>query len=329
MTTTTARPTDKQLLWREERDQHGNSTHEALSYTWGNPQNEPTLLWRVECVLKNNAAVWTVDETSHELLDCEQMRFLDADKLIFVTQEAAQEWCQSWENSIRMILGEGLPPVPEPEPESAPLIGDEHGFAPTTIVRSHWSKNGGRLRFTRVWRKVDGHIEQERDITGDEETECLKGYFTQRMIEETVTRLVTGGFGLLIWKTPFAEVTMQCELDFLNVSAFTATITRPGQPPEELKLEIPTTQRIMAVVARQMHERQKELDEKIGNRTEQDLRDEIQRLARQLGLPSSPPAPGVAESHSGILPVELGDIHAAGGDITNPGQLPREKRRPC
>jgi hypothetical protein len=113
---TTPRPTDKELLWREERDQYGNSTFEALSYTWGNAENQPTLTWVVQCVLKNNAAVWTVDDTSHELLDSQPVRKeADPATAIFDTAEDAQK-CQWFENELRAMLGEGLPPAPEPEP---------------------------------------------------------------------------------------------------------------------------------------------------------------------------------------------------------------------
>jgi hypothetical protein len=115
-------------------------------------------------------------------------------------------------------------------------------------------------------------------------------------------------------------VMMQCELDFLSVSAFTVTL-REGGRTREIPVTVPDTERILAVVRRQMGQRQLDLENKVGSRTIKELTDEIQRSARALGLEVDAPAPGVLEDDGGrILPVELMDIHAGGGDITDPGQ---------
>lgn len=308
---------DKPLLWREERDADGNSTFEALSMTYGTPiteakpEPEPCYDWRVRCVLLGNMARWSVEGTDGIIAENAGLVAL------YESAAEARDECQRAENELRNKLGEGLPLPPLPEPEERPLVADEHGFAPTTRVIVQWSPKQGSLRARRVWRRVEPpHMEQEREIDeAAEEAAAFAGYFTQQMIEELVTRLCTGGFGRMVWQTPFATVMMQCELDFLKVSAFTAQIRRGGKMTE-LAVNAPTTDRIMQVVARQMAERKRQLDESIGNSSVRELQEEIVRNARLLGLPAEMPRSPQAETGSGVLPVTLEDIQAAGGDIT-------------
>ena len=310
------KPTDKPLLWREERDLHGNSTHEALSITYGNEKQEPIYYWRVKCVLIDNAAVWSI--SSSDVPTDQDDIGIDVPEG-FDTAQTAMDVCQQWENAIRARLGGEVAPAPMPEPETAPLIADGHGFAPTTTVRPRWSRNEGNLRFVRVWKKTDGSMEQERDITDpEEESACIAGYFRQKLIEEAVTRLCTGGFGRLLWETPFATAHMQVELDFISVSAITLAIRRAGEA-REIPMKPVTTDEIMHVVARQMQARQRALDERIGNVDVRELQQEIIRNARILGLDIAPP-PNPTEAGSNILPVTLEDIQAGGGNITDPGQ---------
>ncbi len=315
------KPTDKPLLWREERDLHGNSTHEALSITFGNEQLEPTYYWRAKCDLLNNVAVWSILESDGAVLLHDYSRAIrkSGTEGIFATAEDAMSHCQAMENEMRAYLGGRVEHPSLPEPETAPLIADDHGFAPTTTVRPRWSRNEGNLRFVRVWKKTDGSMEQERGITDpEEENACIAGYFRQKLIEESVTRLCTGGFGRLLWETPFATAHMQVELDFISVSAITLTIRRAGEA-REIPMKPVTTDEIMHVVARQMQARQRALDERIGNVDVRELQQEIIRNARILGLDIAPP-PNPTEAGSSILPVTLEDIQAGGGNITDPGQ---------
>ena len=282
--------------------------------TYGNEAHEPCNYWTIRRILRNNEGIWQLSDL---IAGFEGRTGAD---LVFKCIEDAQAWAQLAENNLRAKLGEGLPPVPAPQAETPPLIVDEDGFARTTRVKSHWSRNGGRLYFTRVWKQVAGILEQDREVTDPEEERILfRGYFKQRMIEEAVTRMVTGGFGRLIWQEPFMTVTMQCELDFVNVSSMTAVI-RLGTPhQEEIAIPAPTTAEIMKVVARQMAERKRQMDEKIGDRDERELYAEIERSAKLLGMDFSPPTAASGEGGR-ILPIELEDIQRGGGDVLDPGQ---------
>ncbi len=317
-------PTDKPLVWREERDLHGNSTHEALSITYGNAQGEPIYYWRAQCVLLDNEAKWDVSPSG---LPLEAFEGTSMDASIYDAAEAAMDACQQWENEIRNRLGADIALAPEPEPEAPPVIIAEDGFAPTTSVKARWSRNEGMLRFVRIWRRPDTTVEQEREITDpEEERACLKAYFTARMIEDLVTRLVTGGFGRLILDTPFATVVMQAELDFLHVSSMSATIRRPGCAVEHLDIPAPTTERIMQVIARQMHERKRQLENKAADADTHELLRSIARSAKSLGIDYLPPIASMSGG-GGVLPVTLEDIQAGGGDIANPGQKNSQKTR--
>lgn len=332
------RPTDKELLWREERDEYNNTTLEALSYTWGNAENQPTHLHTIQCVLRNNTAVWRAAAPEWAVYPpaadpANALPWIGRISASLYSEdlEEVKRACQDLENDLRAMLGEGLPPAPEAPSEDLPMVTDEMGFAPTTRVQAHWTKNHGRLYFTRTWAKPaePNFPPQMREITDpDEERQCFRNYFRQQLIEEAVTRLVTGGFGRLLWETPFATALMQCELEMHTVSAMSVTIRRQGQPPEEIQIPAPTMEEFMNVVAAQMHARQAELIAKVGNKTELELHGEIARAARALGIAYDPPsAEQLGDNEPTVAPVELLDIHQAGGNLLKPGELPNGRRR--
>ena len=308
------------LLWQETKDSRGNSTFTALSQTWGDEAGNPAFAWRLACVLRNNTAVVTLDGTDNELVDGHDGSIPSFE---IGSIEFAKAWCQSREDELRAKLGEGLPPPPAPDPDAPPAVLAEDGFAPTTQIRSRWSPNGGALRLYRVWKQPATELEQEREITEQPELDVAIGrFFEQMFVEELVTRLVTGGFGRLERVTPFATVIMQAELDFLNVSAFSVRIhgQHGGKPGRDVKVVNPSHERIMRVVAPQMAERKRRMDEAIGDIDIRTLHSEIERNARALGIPYHRPSGAPAEAESGIVPVALEDIERGGGDITDPGQ---------
>jgi hypothetical protein len=306
------------LLWQETKDSRGNSTFTALSQTWGDDAGNPAFAWRLACVLRNNTAVVTLDGTDNELVDGHDGT-IPAFDIGTHGIEFAKAWCQAREDELRAKLGEGLPPPPAPEPDTPPAVLAEDGFAPTHQVRVRWSPNGGVLRVYRVWKQPDSELEQEREITEQPELDVAIGqFFTQKFVEELVTRLVTGGFGRMDYETPFANVFMQVELDFLAVSSFTVRLI--GKQGRDIAVPVPTTDRIMRVVARQMAERKRRMDEAIGDIDIRTLHSEIERNARALGIPYHRPSGAPAEAESGIVPVALEDVLRGGGDITDMGQ---------
>lgn len=313
------------LLWQETKDANGNSRFEAISMTYGDGAGTPSFLWVIVPVLRNNSVAWSVQETARELAPDEGFPEPFSDYEHGNSIEEAKAWCQTHEDELRAILGDGLLPYAEPEPETPPLTGDEHGFAPTLIVRPRWSRNEGVLRMYRVWKNPETGHEQEREILDQPDLDrALGGYFTQIMVEELVTRLSTGGFGRLIKDTPFATVVMTAELDFLDVSSFTARIH--GKNARDIAIPLPSHERIMQVVARQMQERQRELAEKVGNVSTASLVASIQRNARLLGLPCDLTLADAAPDESKILPITIEDVQAGGGDITDLGQKRGGKR---
>ncbi len=308
------------LLWQETKDSRGNSTFTALSMTWGDDEGNPAFAWCLECVLRANTAVVILDGTDNELLDG-----YDGTVPVFDIEgdddgiADAKAFCQAREDELRAKLGEGLPHIPTPEPETPPAVLAEDGFAPTHQVRGRWSPNGGVLRMYRVWKQPDSELEQEREILDQPELDTAIGsFFTQKFVEELVTRLVTGGFGRMEYETPFVNVFMQVELDFLAVSAFTVRLQ--GKQAREIAVPLPTHDRIMRVVARQMAERRRQMEEKVGSIDIRTLHSEIERNARALGIAYTPPAPNPEEQRSHVLPVALEDIERGGGDWTDPGQ---------
>ncbi len=306
------------LLWQETKDSRGNSTFTALSQTWGDAEGNPAFAWCLECVLRANTAVVTLDGTDDELLDGHSGTIADFD-IGTHGIELAKAWCQAREDELRAKLGEGLPPMKVPEAEMPPAVLAEDGFAPTTTIRARWSPNGGILRLFRVWRQPDSELEQEREVLDQPELDTEIGrFFTQKFVEELVTRLVTGGFGRMDYEAPFANVFMQVELDFLAVSAFTVRLH--GKQAREIVVPLPTHDIIMRVVARQMAERKRRLDEKVGNIDIRTLHSEIERNARALGIDYAPPSPNPEEQRSHVVPVALEDIERGGGDWTDPGQ---------
>lgn len=302
------------LLWNETRDAHGNSLHEAISLTYGDTDGQPRFCWRVRRVLRDNAAAWSVENTDREIAPGGEPPSL----LFPGSVSDAKAWCQCRENDLRDHLGEGLLPAAPPEPESAPLVADEYGFAPTTCIRPKWSRNEGSLRMFRVWKQPGGDLEQEREITEQPELDIAIGaYYRQRMVEEHVTRLVRGLYGRLTHETPFAVCVMQAELHHVAVSSFTLHVR--GANPREIEVAPPSEEAILRCVARQMHARKADLDAKIGGRDERELMAEIERSARQLGISFAPPS-AHGSNGSSVLPITLEDVQAGGGDVLDLGQ---------
>lgn len=314
---TEQKPTDRPLRWEETRDDNQNSTYRALSHTYGNADGDPRYEWTVRCVLRANLATWLVTSSPCEVEQSEHADSADA-----------MAFCQSRENDIRAEL-DLVDAVAKREPEAPPIITDEHGMAPTAKVVPMWKHDESDLRMMRVWKSPTSGAEEQREITDPaEEDACIAGYARQLMVEELVTRLATGGFGRLLLESPFWTVLMQAELEFINVSAFTITIRRNGGF-REIPVKLPKVNDIMRVVSVQMSARQRALAEKVASTDEGQLIQEIQRLAAEVGLPCDAPSPEVlGESEGGnILPIELEDIEAAGGNITRPGQLPPRAMR--
>lgn len=308
---TEPKPTDRPLRWEETRDDNGNSTFRALSHTYGNEAGEPIHEWGIRCVLRDNEAKWIVVSSPCEV-SCQ-----DSD-----TSDSVMEICQRFENNLREQLNI-TDALPKRELEPAPIITDESGMAPTVKVVPMWKRDGSDLRMMRVWKSPTSGAEEQREITDPaEEDECIAGYARQLMIEELVTRLATGGFGRMMADCPFWTVLMQVELDFLNVSAFTITVRRNGGF-REIPVSLPKVDDIMRVVAIQMSARQRALSEQIANTDTAQLIGEIQRLSAELGIPCDAPSPEVLDDEGGgVIPVQLEDIEAAGGNIARPGQLP-------
>lgn len=310
---TEPKPTDRPLRWEETRDDHGNSTFRALSHTYGNEAGEPAFEWGIRCVLRENEARWVIFSAPGNV---EQL-------IAKYTAEDAQIHCQFIENLLREQLNI-TDTLPKREVEQPPIITDEHGLAPTSKVIPMWKRDESDLKMMRVWKSPTTGAEEQREITDPaEEDACIAGYARQLMIEELVTRLATGGFGRLITENPFWTVLMQAEVEFVNVSAFTITIRRNGGF-REIPVSLPKVNDIMRVVAIQMSARKRALEERIANTDTAQLIGEIQRLSAELGLPCDAPSPEVlAEDEAGgVIPVQLEDIEAAGGNITRPGQLP-------
>ena len=75
---------------------------------------------------------------------------------------------------------------------------DEHGFAPTKIVRVRWSAKGNYPRFYRVWMKPAdlAFPPQERRLYGEEQDKAMRSYTRSVMRsgsnEERVVRLSAG-----------------------------------------------------------------------------------------------------------------------------------------
>lgn len=313
---TEPKPTDRPLRWEETRDDNQNSTFRALSHTYGNEAGEPKFEWGIRCVLRENEAHWVVFSSPVEINE-------PSLKFRYGTGVHAQSFCQSVENELRASLNI-TDALDKRQPEQPPIITDENGMAPTSKVVPLFNRDETDIKMMRVWKSPASGAEERREITDPAEYDaCLAGFARQLMIEELVTRLATGGFGRLILESPFWTVLMQVELEFVNVSAFTITIRRDGGF-REIPVSLPKVNDIMRVVAVQMSARQRAIAEKIAGTDEGQLMQEIQRLAAECGLPCDPPSAEVlGESEGGnILPIQLEDIEAAGGNITRPGQLP-------
>lgn len=312
---TEPKPTDRPLRWEETRDDNGNSTFRALSHTYGNDAGEPIHEWGIRCVLRDNEAQWKVFSSPPVAFSVETTNTY--------TITETQEFCQSIENELREQLNI-TDALPKREIEPAPIITDEHGMAPTSKVVPLFNRDETDIKMMRVWKSPTTGAEEQREITDPaEEDACLAGFARQLMIEELVTRLATGGFGRLLLESPFWTVMMQAELEFSHVSAFTITIRRNGGF-REIPVSLPKVNDIMRVVAIQMSARQRALEERIANTDAAQLIGEIQRLSAELGLPCDAPSPEVLadDEAGGVIPIQLEDIEAAGGNIARPGQLP-------
>jgi hypothetical protein len=300
------------LLWAENLDEDRNTHFEAITHF------TESAFWRVSPTMEENRVFWHLLDTDEEIIALTKGIMVNHR---FETPDDAKAAAQQWE--IAMGGAEKAPRVPMENPDQTPPhLTDSHGFAPTREIRSRWSRNGGVLYLARVWKKVENPaIEKLVDLHDAEYEAALEGFATQHLMQSLVSRLTQGWtVPLKIEQPAIGLMVLECEVHFVGCvrlqwspPAAYKLLQKAGEAPEFRELVPPSHERITMLVAEQLLREKKRFEKELDGKTEADLRREIVRKARALGMKADDPEPET--EGGGVLPITLEHMQNEGVDL--------------